>query len=77
MSKLHHEIIVQLINNSQKIWIGIANNYYKSDSSDDDSSNLSGRSLLGAGPKYLNNGNSNKLKGIIENPPCQKDYTSS
>lgn len=57
VSKLHHEIIVQLINNSQKIWIGIANNYYKSDSSDDDS----GRSLISAaGPKYLYSGNCNK-----------------
>lgn len=68
VSKLPHEIIVQLINNaSSKIWISIAENYYKSDSSDDESCHTPvGRSFANdmaqrmMRPKY----SGHKVKGI-------------
>lgn len=68
VSKLQHEIIVQLINNANpKIWMSIAENFYKSDSSDDDTPLTpggGGRSYSGElaqrmRPKY----SGNKLKG--------------
>lgn len=71
VSKLQHEVIVQLINNAhpKKIWMTIADNYYKSDSSDDESCNVSGgRSLLSVDssqrmrPKY----SASKTKGRTE-----------
>lgn len=67
VSKLQHEIIVQLINAHPKIWLSIADNYY-SDSSDEDACHSpAGRSFSGdmhaqrMRPKY----NGNKLKGEI------------
>lgn len=62
VSKLQHEIIVQLINNAHpKIWMSIADNYYKSDSSDDESGRVLPSSDLSQRmrPKY----SGNKLKG--------------
>lgn len=66
VSKLQHEVIVQLINNARpKIWMTIAENYYDSDSSDDDTLLSPRCRSLGADlaqrmrPKYM----ANKIKG--------------
>lgn len=64
VSKLQHEIIVQLINNAHpKIWLSIADNYYKSDSSDDESCHTPGVGGSEIAHRMRPKHTGNKLKG--------------